>query len=252
MRFVETVMGIPMSLDLREAGEAAAADAAERAFQVLRDADARFSAYRPDSELTRVNDRGGDLSGVSDDFAEVVALGSRLAEASGGAFRIRRPDGGWDLDGVVKGWAADRAARSLAASGLRDFCLNAGGDVAVSGSPGAGRPWNVGVRSPDDAGALLAVLEVRGGGVATSGAYERGAHIVDGRTGAAAEGLRSATVVADDLTTADLLATAVFALGEDGIRWAVGQGARGVLAVAADGRLLGLGELTFAGPGPTR
>jgi thiamine biosynthesis lipoprotein len=137
-------------------------------------------------------------------------------------------------------------------SGLRDFCLNAGGDVAVSGSPGAGRPWNVGVRSPDDAGALLAVLEVRGGGVATSGAYERGDHIVDGRTGAPAEGLRSATVVADDLTTADLLATAVFALGEDGIRWALGQGARGVLAVAADGRLLGLGELTFAGPEPTR
>ncbi|QNE36964.1 FAD:protein FMN transferase [Leifsonia shinshuensis] len=247
MRFLETVMGIPMSIDIREASETVASAAAERAFRVLRDADARFSAYRPDSELSRVNAHGGDLSGVSDDFAEVVALGSGMAEASGGAFRIRRPDGSWDLDGVVKGWAADRAARSLAEGGLPDFCLNAGGDVAVSGSPGDGRPWNVGVRSPDSAADVLAVLEVRDGGVATSGAYERGAHMVDGRTDSAATGLRSATVVAADLTTADLLATAVFALGEDGIRWALGHGARGVLAVDAAGRLLGVGELDFAG-----
>jgi len=252
MRFLETVMGIPMSIDIREAEENVAAAAAERAFQVLRDADARFSSYRPDSELSRVNARGGDASGVSDDFAEVVGLGSAMAEASGGAFRIRRPDGTWDLDGVVKGWAADRAARSLSRGGLRDYCLNAGGDVAVSGSPGEGRPWNVGVRSPESPAEMLAVLEVGDGGVATSGAYERGAHIVDGRTDGAATGLRSATVLAADLTTADLLATAVFALGEDGIRWAIGNGARGVLAVDAAGRLLGLGELAFAGGGRPR
>lgn len=244
MRFLETVMGIPMSIDVRDPRDATAA--AERAFAVLREADERFSAYRPDSELSRVNARGGALDGVSDDLREVVALGSALADASGGAFRIRRPDGLWDLDGVVKGWAADRAARVLAEEGFRDHCLNAGGDVAVAGSPGDGRPWHVAVRSPDSATELLAVLEVTHGGVATSGAYERGAHIVDGRTGAAATGLRSATVVADDLTTADLLATAVFALGPHGVRWALGQGARAVLAVATDGTLLGVGDLAFA------
>ncbi|WP_426625265.1 FAD:protein FMN transferase [Leifsonia sp. McL0607] len=244
MRFLETVMGIPMSIDLRDPRDATAA--AERAFAMLREADERFSAYRPDSELSRVNARGGDLAGVSDDFREVVALGSTLAGASGGAFRIRRPDGRWDLDGVVKGWAADRAARVLAEDGLRDYCLNAGGDVAVAGSPGDGRPWHVAVRSPDSATGMLAVLEATDGGVATSGAYERGTHIVDGRTDEPATGLRSATVVADDLTTADLLATAVFALGPHGVRWALGQGARAVLAVAADGTLLGVGDLTFA------
>jgi thiamine biosynthesis lipoprotein len=244
MRFVETVMGIPMSIDVRDRRDATTA--AERAFVALRRADEQFSAYRHDSELSAVNARGGDLAGVSDAFREVVALGSAMADSSGGAFRIRRPDGTWDLDGVVKGWAADRAARVLAEDGLRDYCLNAGGDVAVAGSPGDGRPWHVAVRSPDDATALLAVLEATDGGVATSGAYERGAHIVDGRTGAPATGLRSATVVADDLTTADLLATAVFALGPHGVRWALDHGARAVLAVAADGTLLGVGELEFA------
>lgn len=244
MRFLETVMGIPVSIDVRDERDAAAA--AEHAFTVLRKADERFSAYRPDSELSLVNARGGGLTGVSAEFAEVVALGSAMAAASGGAFRIRRPDGSWDLDGVVKGWAADRAARVLAADGLQHYCLNAGGDVAVAGSPGGGRPWHVAVRSPDSATAVLAVLMSTDGGIATSGAYERGPHIIDGRTGTPATGLRSATVVADDLTTADLLATAVFALGPPGVRWAADHGARAVLAVAADGTPLGVGELRFA------
>lgn len=291
MRFVETVMGIPMSIDVRDAVDRTIVEAAaERAFGVLREADRRFSRYRPDSELSRINAAGGDLGAASGELREAVALGSAMAEASGGAFRVRTPDGEWDLDGVVKGWAADRAASELAAAGLRDYCLNAGGDVAISGSPGGGRPWNVAIRSPLSADATLAVLAIGGwghagsgeacseqtggghaagapaargradteqtarrasgnaarAGVATSGAYERGDHIVDGRSGAPAAGLTSATVVADDLTTADLLATAVFALGADGVPWAIANGARGVLVVAAGGGLLGAGELPFA------
>ncbi|MGO4534944.1 FAD:protein FMN transferase [Leifsonia sp. 2MCAF36] len=245
MRFLETVMGIPMSIDIRDQRDAA--PAAERAFEALRAADRRFSAYRPESELSRVNAAGADTA-LSDDFREVVAIGEAAGRASGGAFRVRRPDGTWDLDGVVKGWAAARAAGILDAEGFRHYCINAGGDVAVSGSPGDGRPWSVGVRSPHDPASMLAVLEVADGAVATSGAYERGAHIVDGRDGSVATGLLSATVIADDLTTADVLATAVFALGVDGIRWALGAGARGVLAVDAADRILGVGELTFPQP----
>jgi thiamine biosynthesis lipoprotein len=252
MRFRETVMGIPMSIDIREAGGGApspdAAWAAERAFAVLREADARFSTYRPDSEVSRANAARGAVAEASPDFREVVAIGERMARASGGAFRIRRADGTWDLDGVVKGWAAARAARVLDAAGIRDFCLNAGGDVVVSGSPGDGRPWSVGIRSPHSPGDMLAVLAVTDAGVATSGLYERGPHIVDGRDGSIPTGLISVTVVADDLATADVLATAVFALGPDGLRWALQHGARGVLALDASDRLLGVGELVFAPP----
>ena len=246
MRFLETVMGIPMSLDIRD--DVDAAPAAERAFRVLREADERFSAYRPDSELSRANAAGAQDGERSADFREVVAIGEAAARASGGVFRIRRPDGTWDLDGVVKGWAAARAARDLTAAGLRDFCVNAGGDVAVSGSPGDGRPWSVGIRSPHDPARMMAVLAVTDAAVATSGAYERGSHIVDGRDGSVPRSLLSATVVADDLTTADVLATAVFAMGPDGIPWALRSGARGVLALDASGHLLGSGDLTFAQP----
>lgn len=244
MRVVETVMGIPMSVDIRDPGDHR--ELVDHAFEMLRDADRRFSTYRADSEVSAA-DRGEiDPESFSAPLREVIGIGRRAADDSGGAFRIRTPDGRFDLDGVVKGWAAANAARVLSDGGLRDFCLNAGGDVVVSGAPEGSAVWNVGIRSPTDPTAVLTVLAVTDAAVATSGAYERGAHIVDGRTGRPATGLMSATVVAADLTTADVLATAVFALGPDGVGWAIGHGARGVLALTDDGALLGAGELPFA------
>lgn len=239
-------MGIPMSIDIRDEGEHSGE--AQAAFAVLHQADARFSTYLADSEVSAANRREIPESEYSDDLREVIRIGDDAGRASAGAFRIRTPDGTLALDGVVKGWAAARAAEVLRAGGLRDYCLNAGGDVIVSGSPDGNGPWNVGVRSPSDPTAMLAVLAVVDGAVATSGSYERGSHIVDGRTGGPARGLVSATVVADELTRADVLATAVFALGPAGVGWALDQGARGVLALADDGTILGEGALAFARP----
>ncbi|MFF1632485.1 FAD:protein FMN transferase [Leifsonia sp. NPDC058248] len=246
MRFLETVMGIPMSVDIRNESDEVADEAAAAAFEVLRDADRRFSRYRQDSELQAVNGGRLEEAGYSDDLREVLRIGRAAADASGGAFTLRASDGSLDTDGVVKGWAAARAARALDGHGIRNFCLNAGGDVVVAGSPDGHAAWNVGVRSVDDAQTMMAVLAVTDCAVATSAAYERGDHIVDGRTGRAASGLRSVTVVAPDLTTADVLATSVFALGEDGVDWALGHGALGVIAIADDGRLLAAGALPLA------
>ena len=55
--------------------------------------------------------------------------------------------------------------------------------------------------------------------VATSATYERGAHIVDPRTGLTALSLASVTIVGPDLTLADAYATAVFVMGIDGLDW---------------------------------
>ncbi|WP_235500555.1 FAD:protein FMN transferase [Leifsonia sp. Root227] len=73
MRFVETVMGIPMSIDIRDAGDHS--DAAARAFAVLREADARFSVYRPDSEVSAANRGELGPAAFSADLAETIALG---------------------------------------------------------------------------------------------------------------------------------------------------------------------------------
>lgn len=239
-------MGIPMSIDIRDAHTVTAEQAAAAAFAVLREADARFSRYREDSEVSAVNRGELPADAYSADLREVIALGEAAGEASGGAFTLRTPEGGLDTDGVVKGWAAARAARELDVRGIHSYCLNAGGDVAVSGGPDGARGWNVGIRSVDDPQTMLAVLTVSDAAVATSGAYERGRHIRDGRTGRPAVSLASATVIAPELATADILATLVFAMGTSGIPIALQQGATGVLVLTSYGELLGGGVVPLA------
>ena len=231
-------MGLPMSVDVRQADGPAVREALDAAFAVLHEADARFSTYRPNSELRRLERGEVSDEAVSADMREVLEIAARAHEESGGVFDVCTPEGRLDTNGVVKGWAAQRAADVLVAAGLRDFCLNAGGDVVTHGEPEPGRVWDVAVRHPDDPQAVLAVLSVGDGAVATSGTYERGAHVWDGRSGSRELPLVAATVVAVNLTVADVLATTVLAMGEDGPAWAVGHGAATVIAVTADRRVL--------------
>jgi thiamine biosynthesis lipoprotein len=116
---------------------------------------------------------------------------------------------------MVKGWAIERAADRLREAGVDRLCINAGGDVVVRGRD----PWRVGIQHPFEPGSIAAVVDGCDAGVATSGRYERGDHIVDPRTGEPAIGLASVTVVARDLGMAEAYATAAVALGRDGVEW---------------------------------
>ncbi|MCZ0986264.1 FAD:protein FMN transferase [Streptomyces diastatochromogenes] len=240
MRRVEHVMGFPVSLRIDDEG---AWDAvADEAFAWLRAVDRRFSPFRADSEVCRL-DRGEPAAGaVSADLAQVLGLCEEYRTATGGAFDARLPGRGLDPCAVVKGWSVQRAAELLTAAGARRFCLNAGGDVVVSGGP-----WRVGIRHPEDAGRVCAVLEVTDGAVATSGRYERGDHILDGRTGRPATGLLSLTVLAPTLTEADATATAAFALGEEGVAWAAARAGCEVFAVDAGRRVVRTAGVPMAG-----
>jgi thiamine biosynthesis lipoprotein len=226
VRRVEHVMGFPVSLRVDD--EEIREETADALFAWLREVDARFSPFRPDSEVCRY-DRGelGPRE-LSPDLTEVLDLCERYRVATGGAFQVRLPGRGLDPCAVVKGWSVQRAAELLAAAGARRFCLNAGGDVVVSGGP-----WRVGIRHPEHADQLCAVLELTDGAVATSARYERGDHIIDGRTGRPATGLLSISVVAASLTEADTVATAAFAMGTEGIAWAAARPGCGVFAVDA-------------------
>jgi len=213
VRFVEHVMGMPVSLEVPDRA------AADVVFDWLREVDRRFSPFRPDSEV-----RTGRHS---PELVEVLGLCANYERDTGGAFRVRLPGRELDPCGVVKGWAGQRAADLLRAAGVTEYCLNLGGDIVA-----AGRAWSVGIQHPDLPHQLCAVLEVRDGAVATSGTYERGHHIVDGRTGRPVRDLVSLTVVADDLTTADAVSTAAFAMGAEGVAWADAQ--PGCLVFAVD------------------
>jgi thiamine biosynthesis lipoprotein len=240
VRRVEHVMGFPISLRIDD--ESLPESAADAVFAWLREVDARFSPFRPDSEVSRL-DRG-ELSDPTPDLTEVLDLCEHYRVATGGAFDVRLPGRGLDPCAVVKGWSVQRAAELLTAAGATRFCLNAGGDVVA-----AGGPWRVGVRHPEHADQLCTVLELTDGSVATSARYERGDHIVDGRTGRPATGLLSLTVVAPTLTEADSVATAAFAMGPEGIEWAAGLEGCEVFAVDAERNVLRTPGFPAAGEG---
>jgi thiamine biosynthesis lipoprotein len=130
-----------------------------------------------------------------------------------------------DLGAVAKGLAIDMAVREL--QPLKDFAIDAGGDLYVGGQSPSGTPWSVGIRHPRRDHELIDTLSLSDVAVCTSGDYERRIadpeggrhHIVDARTGEAADGVASVTVVAPTAMAADALATAAFVLGPaEGIR----------------------------------
>lgn len=237
-------MGIPMSVDVRDEGDS---DTAVRAaFELLHSADRRFSTYRDDSEVSAINREALTADDYSDELREVLAIVRTYERLSDGAFSSRLPGRPLDLNGIVKGWAVQAATELLVRSGLRTFCFNAGGDITVRGAPRGQDRWRVAVRSPWDPTAHVAVLAVTDGAVATSGSYERGAHILDGRSGRIPLEFASVTVLAASLTTADVLATAVFVLGRTGLPWALSNGADAVLAFTGDGTVMSAGALPLA------
>jgi thiamine biosynthesis lipoprotein len=107
----------------------------------------------------------------------------------------------------------------------------------------------VGVRHPEHADKLCTVLDLTDGAVATSARYERGDHIIDGRTGRPATGLLSLTIVAESLTEADSVATAAFAMGPEGVDWAASLPGVEVFAVDAERRVLRTPEFPVAREG---
>ncbi|GAA2331117.1 FAD:protein FMN transferase [Streptomyces kunmingensis] len=234
MHRVEHVMGFPVSLRIDDdLPHQAVERTGDDVFAWLREVDERFSPFKSRSEVSRHG--RGELAPheLSTDLVEVLDLCEHYRLATGGAFDVRLPGRGLDPCAVVKGWSVQRAAQMLRAAGVRRFCLNAGGDVVASGGP-----WRVGVRHPEHADKLCAALELTDGAVATSARYERGDHIIDGRTGRPATGLLSMTVVAATLTEADSVATAAFAMGPEGIEWAASLAGCEVFAVDAGGRVL--------------
>ncbi|RIV38072.1 FAD:protein FMN transferase [Micromonospora radicis] len=212
-------MGTPISLDIADDLPAGQLDTlADETFAWLREVDARFSTYRPDSEVCRF-DRGELLlSEASTDLRRVLARCADLWDATDGFFDAYAT-GGLDPSGYVKGWAAQVASDRLLAAGSANHCLNAGGDVRLRGRSSSGQPWRVGVRHPWDPSAVCLVLAGTDLAVATSGVYERGHHVRDPRRGTPARGLRSVTVVGPDLGLADAYATAALAMGVAGIGW---------------------------------
>ena len=208
---VET-MGTVASLDLR------GRDAGEADIHSIRDVfdrwQERFSLYQPESELSRIASGELALTAASEQVLATFAAANEWRAATGGNFTPNRPDGVVDLDGIVKALAIAEVGEVLLGLGFLDWSLNVGGDVLVHGTPTPDAQWTLGIIDPDDRGSLLCSLALAGSrrALATSGTSERGEHVW--RSGLNDErSFSQVSVVADDIVTADVLATAILSGG---------------------------------------
>jgi FAD:protein FMN transferase len=234
---VETVMGIPVGIDVRDDGVDPMA--LDRAFAHLHAVDAAFSPYRATSDIRRLDAGTLALRDARPEVRTVLDRCARLRRATGGWFDVRAT-GRLDPSAFVKGWAVDGAVAILRAAGARNLCVHAGGDVRVLGERTPGLPWRIGVQHPAQRDHIAAVLLAPPAGlaVATSGAYERGEHIVDPHTGRPPRGVLSVTVAGPELGAADAYATAAFAMGARGPEWTATLGAYAALTILAPDRVL--------------
>ena len=94
-------------------------------------------------------------------------------DARAGTAFLRRKGMRVHLGGIGKGYAVDRAAALFRSRGLKDFMIQAGGDLYVAGVKD-GRPWRLGIRDPrGPADRSFAALDLSDGTFSTSGDYER-------------------------------------------------------------------------------
>jgi len=128
-----------------------------------------------------------------------------------------------DLGGIAKGWIADRVAAFLQDNDEKNFLINLGGNILVSGSKPNGEAYKIGMQDPfGHRGKYLGIFTLEGGSVVSSGVYERFSelegkryhHILSTRNGYPIDnGLAGVTILSENSVDGDALATAVFALG---------------------------------------
>ena len=132
-----------------------------------------------------------------------------------------------DFGAIAKGYAVDNVAKSLSDIGIKDFMVEIGGEIRVSGNNPEGEKWTIQIDAPipdiNGRHERLAVIHLTDAAIATSGNYRNFRtdnnghtvfHTISPITGRpAVSDLLSATIIADNDMTADALATASMVMG---------------------------------------
>jgi thiamine biosynthesis lipoprotein len=156
-----------------------------------------------------------------------VGWGAIQLDRTRGTLGLERPGAGLDLGSIGKGWAVDRAAEAMRASGVAHGLVDAGGNIFAFGDARDGDTgWSVGVFHPVTGG-VDRVFVLRDSAIATSGNYEqsrvlagrRVGHLFDAVRGRPSNDHLSASVLARNAVDADRMSTASFLLGPDRFHW---------------------------------
>ncbi len=248
-------------------GETAEAEAAR--------IEAKYSRYRDDSLISRINRADGPVDvdsetaalldyaaqchAISDGRFDITSGVLRRAWRFDGSDRVPTPEEvaalaplvGWDkvewraprirlargmeidFGGLGKEYAVDSAVAKMMALADVPLLVNFGGDLRVSGPRGGGGAWRVSIESVDVAGTAEGLIEIRTGGLTTSGDARRFllkdgvrySHILDPRTGWPVENPpRSVTVAAATCLEAGLLSTLAMLHGSEAEAFLASEG----------------------------
>ena len=129
-----------------------------------------------------------------------------------------------DLSSIAKGFGVDTVSNFILESGYSNFLVEIGGEVRTSGKNNLNEFWKIGISTPDGSFEIQKVIKLNNVSVATSGDYRnyfekngvRYSHTIDPKTGKPiTHNLASVTVISDNCTMADGLATAIDVLGPE-------------------------------------
>lgn len=194
----------------------------DTACSVLTDADNKFSLYKENSEISLLNSGQLNWNNASEVQKDIRNQVESWRTETNGFFNAVSPSGVYDPSGLVKTWSARNAAMYLEANGYRDFTLNAGGDVYLGPEVKTDPLTRVGLSNlkpiASKESSVHMVLDLKGTkyrAVATSGSVERGDHIWATSTKDKRDQYIQATVIGEDIVTADIWATALISGGSD-------------------------------------
>jgi thiamine biosynthesis lipoprotein len=216
MKETKIIMGMPIIVEIVDSNVSKQSFAL--VFDYFKSVDERFSTYKDNSEITKINQGKLKQEEYSKDMQEIFYLAEKTKQETNNFFDIKKPDSSLDPSGIVKGWAIYKAALILKKEGYKNFCIEAGGDIEISGTNAENKPWAIGIRNPFKNEEIVKILEIKDKGIATSGSYIRGNHIYNPKNvKEKLEDIASLTIIGPNIYEADRFATACFAMGKDGI-----------------------------------
>jgi len=215
MKQSRIIMGMPVILEVIDSW--VTGKTFDEVFAYFEYVDRKFSTYKDESEISLINRQEITVEQSSEDMQAIFMLAEQTRQETDGYFDIGR-NGKYDPSGIVKGWAIYNAAEILRQAGFKNYYVDAGGDIQVSGKNDEGQDWRVGIQSPFNPKEIVKVVSLQDCGMATSGTYVRGQHIYDPKDSEQPiTEIVSLTVIGPDIYEADRFATAAFAMGSAGI-----------------------------------
>ena len=154
------------------------------------------------------------------DYHKIEIINDKVVKAN--------PNMTLDFNAVAQGYTTDLIGEFLESKGIFNYLVDVGGEIFARGTKPNGEQWTIGIEKPaenyDSERSVQIKINLKDKGIVTSGNYRkyiekdgiRYSHSIDPKTGYPVEqNLLSATVIADNASWADCLATICMLVGKE-------------------------------------